>query len=198
MPRRSSTHSMIDMSTHANTAQILSAFQKLTDDELLALRKYAQTLIGNTSFTEPLDLIHEALARALDGRRNWPMHVNFGLFMALSMRSIVDAERSRQENQRGRRVSIDDLLDSSPDLASAQPSVEEELIAMEQFHLASQAAAKARVALAEDQDALRVLNGMLGGLSPQEMCSTYSMSPKTFDAARHRVMRRLRPSQNLH
>jgi len=186
------------MSNHANTAQILDAFQLLTDSELLVLRRYAYSVMDRTPFSEPLDLIHEALARALDGRRNWPLHVNFGLFMAMSMRSIADGERGRIENQRGKRISIDDLLAFAPDEAPIVQSIEDELIAMEQFHLASKAAEKARTELVEDDDALRVLNGMLGGLSPQEMCSTFSMSIKAFDAARHRVMRRLKQPKNLH
>lgn len=176
---------------HATTQQILDAFQALTDAELLALRKYASQKIGGTSFSEPLDLIHEALHRALDGRRNWPTHVNFGLFLAMSMRSIGDAERKRHENKFASPMSLEDMEQAGHAIGSIW-SVEDELIASEDMHVAKKTATLARAALEGDNEALRVLGGLLAGMSPKEMCESFSMNPKAFDSARHRVMRRLK------
>lgn len=185
------------MPVYATTTQILDAFASLDDNSLLALRCYALFHIGGTGFSEPLDLMHEALNRALEGRRNWPMNVNFGLFLALAMRSIADGERKRHENCKRSFMSIDDALEQCPEEMTPFPSAEEEFMALEEMHFAEKTASDARMAMVGDREALRVLEGLLAGLTPTEMRRNYGMDHKAFDAARHRVLRRLR-ARNTH
>ena len=182
----------------ATTAEILDAFRNLTDDELLALHKFAQRHISRGStYTEPLDVIHEALHRALDGRRSWPTSVSFVIFMVQTIKSIVSHDRERIENQPGRSFSIDDMQGHWQAPSSA-PSVEDQVQFFQEVELACKAAERAKQALAGDGDAQKVLNGMLSGMSPRETCASYNLDAKTFDAARHRVMRRLRQPGALH
>ncbi len=183
---------------HATTAQILTAYKTLSDEQLLVLTLFAHKHMDHTSFTEPLDLIHEALHRALDGRRNWPLHVDFGLFMAMCMRSIAYAERNRQENKLSCKMSLEDMDAFSLDALPSRRSVEDDLIEEEGLELARWAAAAARDELKGDEDATKVLAGMLDGMSPKQMCESFPMNPKIFDAARHRVMRRIKGAMALH
>ena len=185
--------------SNATTDQIMKAYLNLDEDELLALRIYAGQRLFSSDYTEPLDLMHEALVRALEGRRNWPLSVNFGLFMALTMRSIVSNEAGRALHRPGSRLSLDALSTGSDALSVATPSVEEELIAFEEVAMARKVAERVKAALKDDELALKVLSGMLSGLSPREMCASFHMDAKAFDAARHRVLRRLKsPAATMH
>lgn len=174
----------------ATTSQILEAFQLLTAQELRALYLYAEVHLS-APYSEPLDLIHEALYRSLDGRRNWPTHIQFVVFMMQTIKSIVGHDRERIENQVSRNVSIEN---DWPDRATegSSSSVEEQVIAFEQAELARKAAARAREQLMGDGVAQKVLDGVLAGYSPREICEHYGIDRKAYDSARHRVARRLR------
>lgn len=174
----------------ATTSQILDAFQLLSAQELRALHLYAESNLS-APYSEPLDLIHEALHRSLDGRRNWPIHVQFVVFMMQTIKSIVGHDRERIENQAARNVAIDsDWPERSTEGATS--SVEEQVIAFEQVERARKAAARARDQLRGDEVAQKVLDGVIAGLSPREACDHYGIDRKTYDSARHRVARRLR------
>lgn len=177
---------------HATTAEILQAFQDLTPQDLKALHKFAQRHLSGI-YTEPLDLVHEALHRSLDGRRNWPPGLPFAIYMLQTMKSIVNHDRERMENRPGRMVSIE-LGSGAAASASSWTSVEEQVIAFNEIELARKVADMTREALAGDAVAVKVLDGMLAGMSPRETCEHYGFAPKDYDAARHRVMRRLRQS----
>lgn len=186
------------MTTYATTTDILNAYAALSDDQLAGLRKTASLYINETSFSEPLDLIHEVLHLMLEGRRNWPLHVDFCMCVVMVSHSVADAYRQRKENAPGARMDIHDLLDRDASALGRSPSVEDELIAMEDGAVALRAASAIRNSMSGDQDGQRVLNGMLAGMSPKETCESFGISPKAFDAARHRVMRRLKSEARLH
>lgn len=177
---------------HATTAEILQAFQDLTPQDLRALHKFAQRHLSGI-YTEPLDLVHEALHRSLEGRRNWPPGLPFAIYMLQTMKSIVNHDRERIENRPGRMVSIE-LGSGAAATASSWTSVEDQVIAFNEVELARKAADRAKQSLAGDPVALKVLEAMLAGMSPRETCDAFGFEPKDYDAARHRVMRRLRQS----
>lgn len=173
------------------TEEIMKAYAGLDEEQMLALRIYAEQRLAECSFyTDGIDLMHEALSRALEGRRHWPLGLDFGLFMALTMKSIAGHERVK-----GRLATS---LESGSATAGLSPSAEEDCIAFEELNLARKAAERAKTALAGDEPALRVLSGMSAGMSPREICAAHGMDAKAFDAARHRVLRRLRLGANLH
>lgn len=174
----------------ATTEQIVQAFQNLTPAQSLAIHKFAQRHV-NANYPEPLDLVNEALCRSIEGRRNWPLSLPFSMHMVQTIRSIVSHEKKgRHGKQAALTVPIDEV--SERRIASAWPSAEEQALVFEQVELARKAAERVKEALAADPQALKVLEGMLAGLSPRETCEHYGMSAGDFDAARHRVMRRLR------
>lgn len=185
------------MIQHATTAEVLDAFAKLDDRQMLALKHAAGRYLGGTHFSDPLDLIHEALYLTLEGRRNWPLHVDFGLYVAMTMRSVADTSRRSSAMKTTSPVSFDELHEDQLGGDNASPSVEDQLIAMEQYSCAQTAADSVRASLSEDPKALRVLNGLLAGMGPKEMCVEFQISSKDFNAAHQRVMRRLKNSGRL-
>lgn len=185
------------MTAYATTEDILRAYQTLSDSELLAVRAAARRYLDGTRFSEPLDLVHEALTLALDGRRNWPTHVDFAVFMAMTMRSVADADRKRHGTALTSRVSVEDMLELVPERAGFHPSVEDELLASERLAIARMVADIARAALAADEEALAVLEGMSSGLAPCEIREAHGLSAKAFDAAKHRAMRKVRAAGRL-
>lgn len=182
---------------HATTAEILKAYVELTPAELLLLRRIGAKLVGGTSFSEPMDLLHEAMDRSLDGRRNWPGNVPFAVFLGNAMRSIAHGERGLAQNKPGARVDFDDY-EAAVDETRGADGPEEQLIVFEEIRMRRKSADDARIALDGDEPAQKVLSGMLAGMSPREMCASFHMDSKAFDAARHRVMRRLKHSKELH
>lgn len=179
------------MSNFGNTTETLDAYMALTDEELLVLRYTGDRLIYGTLYTEPADLIHEALHRALDGRRNWPKHVQFGAFMLMTMRSIVSAERKHAKLKPRSLFSVEEISEYSIEDCLISPSPEETLMSLQMLEIATRTADAARLALEGDKEALNVLAGIVAGMSATEMRKEFQLDARAFDAARHRVMRRI-------
>lgn len=55
---------------HANTEQLIAAWSTLGERDVLILRKMAASLIDGTCYSEPLDLMHEALTRSRPSSRD--------------------------------------------------------------------------------------------------------------------------------
>jgi DNA-directed RNA polymerase specialized sigma24 family protein len=179
------------MTNFASTSETLSAFKQLSDDELLALRYGANSLIHGTMYSEPADLLHEALYRSLDGRRNWPKHIAFGAFLLMTMRSIVSTEHKKTKRFPHTAHSLDDIAVVGADSANSSPSAEDTVIAMQMLESAARTVDATREALEGDIEALQILSGMMSGMTSSEMCRDFKITKKAFDAARHRVMRRI-------
>lgn len=176
---------------HANTEQLIAAWSTLNARDFLILRKMATALIPGTCYSEPQDLLHEAYVRALDGRRNWPLHIHFSVFLGNAMRSIAKGERTAQKRRGARSVDFEDFMSNMQHLA-ATPSVLDEALEVEKLRLGRKAADELRDKLEGDDPARQVLSGIVAGLSPKETRETCGMDEKTFDAAMHRILRRAR------
>ncbi len=175
----------------ATTSQILEAFQNQTPAEALALSRYAAWCMRGTTFSEPLDLVHEALGRALDGRRNWSLSDPFAKFMVTTMKSIVNGVRRREENNASTHFSLDAILEDDPDEFMVLGALDDERIARERFNTCRSIAQLAHDDLRGDDEAQQVLEGMLLGMTASEMRSVLDLDEKTFDAARKRATRKL-------
>jgi len=181
------------MAAHASIAQTLNAFEALTDADLLALRKAAAIRLRGTQYTEPTDLLYEALTRCLDGRRRWPMKVPFPLFLANAMKSIAHSDRESHDARRVDRESDLATLarpDPLAELAPSAPSAEDNAIAAEEFRIARARAEELQSAFKDDPAARAVVSGWLSELSSSELMAKHSLSPKEYDAARKRVARK--------
>lgn len=187
------------MSDYATTPELFEAFSALSDSDLLALRKAASMRLFGTQYSEPADLIHEALTRCLDGRRNWPKAVPFTVFLANAMKSIADADRNLHSS---RFVISSALLEtpSRPDplgeLGPKAPSAEDDCIALEDTRLAREQTEELKRFFADDPAALAVLSGWLEGLSSKEAIEAQCITPKDYDAGRKRLSRHIASKSN--
>jgi len=177
---------------YATALDITTAYGNLSPQEKTKLVRYAVGKISGTSFPEPLDLIHETLVRMYGRTRKWPLTVPFCLFMCLAMKSVAEADRSSNESKLVKLSSHESTSDQSATAPNKQPSIEDYLITLEKLASAAVAVDLARQKLSNDQNALNALEGLLWGLSPRETCTKFALSEDDFDAARHRVSRRLR------
>jgi hypothetical protein len=181
------------MKNIASTHDFLAAVDQLTEPERRALEAYAERLIGGTPFSSGMDLIHEAVYRTLDARRNWPKDVDLGVFLANTARSIANTMRQRADAS---HIPLDDLheQDDGSRKLRYQPtrSTEELALAVEKSRMTEAAIQFAKCTLAGDDDGIHVLDGMVADLSPKEMKEAFDLDDLTFDAARQRVMCRLK------
>lgn len=176
---------------HANTEELIAAWKTLDARDLMILRKMARTLCPGTTHSEPEDLLHEAYLRALDGRRNWPSHVRFSVFLGNAMRSISNAERKASARVSGDRVDFERFMDEMQHLA-ASPSAQDEVEELQELRIGWETAEKLRSKLAGDPVALQIVDGLLAGFSPEEMREAFKIDHKTFYAAIARMARRVR------
>ena len=180
------------MQFHATIKEIGDAFVALSEDNHKALCSYAAQLIGATSFAEPKDLVQETVTRTLEGTRRWPKHVPFTLFMRLTMRSVAEGDRSRNDNRFTAPISAEAFAERPSPLQMTSPSIEDHLIMYERLKQAAVAVSLARSALGSDEQAQLVIDAMVLGMTPREACAEFQMGLGDFDSARHRAARRLR------
>jgi hypothetical protein len=74
--------------TRLSPAEIVKAISSLADGDKTALVKIAGAYARKTPYTGE-DLIQEAFARVLEGRRAWPKEVSVTLFLGGVVRSIA-------------------------------------------------------------------------------------------------------------
>jgi DNA-directed RNA polymerase specialized sigma24 family protein len=177
---------------NATVQEIIATYAALTSDELVALRRAANRHLGGTKFTEPFDLIHEAIGLLLSEVRHWPTHVEFSRFMYATMRSIACAQRRRKENRLDSGRSVEQMIEDGDLVGVHTLSVEYGLIAEEPGRMALAAADAALVALCGDPVAQRVLESIMAGLEPREACANYDMALAEYRAARKRAIERVK------
>lgn len=177
---------------HATIEEIIDTYAGLSDDDLIALRKSARCHMGGTRFSEPCDLIHEALNALISGDRRWPKHVDFSRFMFETMRSVAHADRKRMENKLDCGRSVDELAEVGEWRLPRSKSVEAELEEREPAKRVAEAAEAARESLAHDRFAQLVIDAMLAGLEPREACEEFGWGMNEYRAARQRALIRIR------
>jgi RNA polymerase sigma-70 factor (ECF subfamily) len=125
------------------------------------------------------DLLHEAIARALDGSRQWPPGLPFSTFISGVMRSICHEFWSRRGREAERVVFEDDVEAACP-----APNQERVLAA-------AQAIAAIQRLFRGDEVALGIMAGLADGLSAEEIRNNNNLSSVQYDSARRRMRRAL-------
>ena len=189
---------------NATPNQINDALNALTEQEWTMLRRGARKWLGGTSFTEPEELFNETVARLLEGVRHWPLHIKFGPFLQLAMRSIAGHDRESQSKQAKSRGDFDEFEQGGSDgdcgweggimMGSRLrlPSVESLQSQHQRGWLAIEAARGARAALAGDCEAQAVIDSMNECMEADEAMAAYGIGPARFEAAHKRAVRALR------
>ena len=169
------------------------ALARLTPQEKLLLDAYAHRCIGGTPFTSAMDIINEVIVKILDGDRHWPRDIELAVFIAGCVRSVASNSRHRAERS---NVSIDSLGEndhrSTPPQYEPVMSAEDAALLNERTALTRKAVRFAKATLGKDEQGLQVLEGMVAGLGPQDMCGAFGMDPLAVKAARQRVVNRLK------
>ena len=169
------------------TVDIARAIHSLSDADLVRLkalaRLWARGLPGGVGWA---DVLHEAIARALDGSRKWPPDVPVLAFLSGIMRSICDDQWRRVRHEQRLLVSRDDpnhggwfgdQSDDAPDPERVVTAVE---VLTDVYRL-----------FEGDPLAMKVIAGMADGLTAKEICRVYGLSELDYDTTRRRMRRTL-------
>lgn len=189
----------------ATADEIRSAIEKLTDEEFGRLRRAGAAFLYGSEYKDPLELVNEAIARAIRGAgertkgRHWPLQVPFVAFLIETMRSVANASVDSPA-----QTETDYLVDLIPQgmavhdvevAALRAPSTE---IVCEDEE--EQAAAKARAAavvaaiedyFADDDDVLMLVLCLHEGHRPREIQDIAGMTLTQYNTARRRFSRGL-------
>lgn len=196
---------------HASPEEVAEAVAKLRPEELLRLRKRANHQIFGTEYTDPMELLGEAVRRAMiatdpnkraDERgRPWPMdRVELPAFLSKSIDGIADDSRkSLQQTATDRLEALagEDRHTGAVLYGAGHYHTDavEQVIELEET-LARQDAAKADVDAIErhfagDQAVLAIIEGEKEGMSAREVQALFELDETTYDSARRRLRRKV-------
>ena len=187
------------MTEYATPQEIIDAYANLSDREKRALLAIAAKNISGSRFSDPLDLIHEALYLAVEGRRNWPRGLDFAVFLGMTARSVAFADRNASGNARMDGRPVDELLDWSRDGASvSHPSAESCAERAQDWERIARKldSAHGRL-LRRDPVAAKVFEGIVADRTVGELRRELNLQVAEYDAARKRALRALRTIERL-
>lgn len=196
---------------HATPEEVAAAVTKLRPEELLRLKKRASLQIWGTEYTDPMELLNEAVRRAMiaadpnkrdDERgRPWPMdRVELPAFLSMSIDGIADGARELLHQTATDRLEA--LLGEERDAGAvlhgaghSHADVVEQAMELEEVQ-ARQAAAKAdsdaiERHFADDEAVLAVIEGEKEEMSAREVQALFDLDEKTYDSARRRLRRKV-------
>lgn len=195
----------------ASPEEVVQAFNNLRPEDIVRLKKRAALQIGGTEYTNPLELLSEAVKRAMiatdpdkpenERGRPWPIdRVEFPAFLSRSIDSIADTSRNtlhQKETDRLEALAGDDgdVATVLHDADFSAPDIVDQAIDLEEIQ-ARQAAAKADADRIEqhfagDQAVLAIIEGEKEEMSPGEVQEMFGLNEKTYDSARRRLRRQV-------
>lgn len=187
----------------ATPDEVRAAIDGLGPADFARLKKAAALAMYGSEFTNPQELINEAVARAFSAAsgqqgRVWTHPVKFMAFMIMTIRGIANDSAESASQTRTVRYQAMAVDGGDPDevlgnLGNAHASVEEDLIESQEM-LLRQARAK------QDCDAIEgyfkgdeivgcVILGMKDGMTPKEICDFAEINKTQHDTARTRIRR---------
>jgi len=185
MERHTERDGRLIVTVDPTAADVARAIHGLSDADLVRLgalaRLWTRGLPGLLGWS---DVLHEAIARALDGSRKWPPGVPILAFLSGIMRSIcVDQWRHEQ------RESL--LLVRDGSSADASAAADGAARDPERMLAAAQRLAAIHRLFAGDAAALKIVAGLAEGLTPDEICRRFGLSDRDYDTTRKRMRRAL-------
>ena len=191
--------------TYATAEEIAEAVESLTEAELGRIHRAAQYALFGTEYTNPLELLGEAVQRTLEGvgvkeGRHWPKDVHFVAYIIRTMQSIADGSSDSIIQSRTAHLETMAGRDGDAELALAQegfsyPDVVEQALKVEET-AERQARAAADAALIEahfanDAEIQFLIMGDKDGMKPDEIRAVSGMDRTAYDTARRRFRRGL-------
>lgn len=196
---------------HASVEELSRALMLLTSAERLRLFARARQLVWGTEYTDPQELLNEAVKRALvaasgskqEGERGrpWPIErVQFVAFMSGCMDSIADASREsldqtqtdRLEALVGENGDVDTVIQRSGHIN--RDVVEQAIEVEDTTERQQRARADAHVIethFKDDQEVLAVIEGEKADMPVSEVLALFELDQKTYDTARRRLRRQV-------
>jgi RNA polymerase sigma-70 factor (ECF subfamily) len=182
MERTTQRDSRLITTVESTAADVARAIHSLTDADLVRLkalaRLWARGLPGVLGWS---DILHEAIARALDGTRRCPPGVPILAFLSGIMRSIC-VDQWRREQRESLLLVRDGVATTAADETARDP---------ERMLAATQRLGEIHQLFAGDPAALKIIAGLAEGLTPDEICRRYTMSEQVYDSTRKRMRRAL-------
>ena len=190
---------------YATAEEIGEAVERLTEAELGRIYRAAQYALFGTEYTNPLELLGEAVQRTLEGvgikeGRHWPKDVHFVAYIIRTMQSIADGSSSSITQSRTAYLETMAGRDGDAELALAQEGfscldVVEQAREVEETN-ERQARAAADAALIEahfasDEEIQFLIMGDKDGMKPDEIRAVSGMNQTTYNTARRRFRRGL-------
>ena len=190
---------------YATAEEISEAIESLTEAELGRIHRAAQYALFGTEYTDPDELLGEAVQRTLDGvgvngGRHWPKDVHFVAYIIRTMQSIADG--SSNSVVQTSTASLEALAggDGNAELALAQegfssPDVVEQALEVEETaERQSRAAADAALIeahFANDDEIQFLIMGDKDGMKAADIRAISGMNQTEYDTARRRFRRGL-------
>jgi len=188
----------------ATAEQIRAAIEGLTDEDYARLRRAASAFLYGSEYTDPLELINEAIVRAMHGAgrikgRHWPLHVPFVAFLIMTMSSVANASTESLT-----QALTDSLADFVPEGMAYSDfaigplhasSVEAECLDEEEQAAESARSAKVftdiEAFFADDEEVLMLVLCLRDGQRPREIQESAGMTVTQYNTARRRLRRGL-------
>ena len=203
----------------ASLEDLAEAVRSLTADELRRLKRRGDQLAFGTRYAGGLELLGEAVVRALVGAsgsprerlkgRVWRQGVNFVAFMAMTMKGLASDSRGSLPVRVERQMEALTGDDGDETLALRRPgvchsSVEEELVEREESEARlRQVDADARLIehhFKDDDEVRAILEGEKADWPAERVREEYGMTRRAYDTARTRLRRgvdKLMPGRRL-
>lgn len=190
---------------YATAEEIGEAIEMLTEAELGRIHRAAQYALFGTEYTDPLELLSEAVQRTLEGvgvkeGRHWPKDVHFVAYIIRTMQSIADGSSNSITQSRTAYLETMAGREGDAELALAQEGfhslgVVEQALEIEETN-ERQARAVADAALidahfANDEEIQFLIMGDKDGMKPSEIRAVSGMDQTAYDTARRRFRRGL-------
>jgi DNA-directed RNA polymerase specialized sigma24 family protein len=150
-------------------SELVMAIAQLPAGEKIAIMKIARLYARGTPYDHE-DLIHEAFARVLEGRRTWPSHIGATMFFGGVLRSIAWEWR------------YDRRCEAAPaDVASAVGHVADAMLDAEKI-----------LAIFEDDPvAQRIVLAMMDGARGEELQAVSGLGKREYESKRTKIRRRI-------
>ena len=166
-----------------------AALRRLSEGELRRLEQLARLRVIGLHAVDWRDLLHEAIARLLDGSRRWPRDVSLVVFLRETMRSIASDHWRRLEEP---------VVMSEAELGVHQETGEgaldnaiDPVASPERRVSAAETLARIEEAFKGDENALKVMAGMAIGKSPKEIQEEAGMNKTRYASTQRRIRRGL-------
>ena len=171
----------------ATPQECAAGLRKLTDAELRRVDEAARLRAVGLSGLDGSDLYQEAIARMLEGRRQWPLDVPLEVFLRKTVQSIASDYRRRQE---AAGVVAESDVRADPETGDGAIAMAGDVsMAPQERVSAADTLARIDAMFRDDADAQAVIAGKAHGLSPAEIQKEHAMNDTRYATTLRRIRR---------